>query len=98
MKTAEAIVEKVASFTTEDAIALGCCFVTIKEELDKANACNAYHNLPYDERKRTNEDGTPVHTQPESSYLRNEHVEALNKLAKLIDKIAVYPTSSNIFD
>lgn len=94
----EAIVESVITLSTTDKVAIGYVFESLKAEVAKEDAYNEWRNLPYDERNKIDENGNSINPQPDRSRMDNEFIDRLRKLAKFIDKIAIYPSSSNVFD
>lgn len=96
---AEAIVGKVIEFGTVDAIALGFAFNPFKEFLAKCDAYNKWKELPYDKRNMKDENGNLIHPAPERPCMSDEQLEVfMRPIMKFVDKIAVYPSDSNIFE
>lgn len=98
-KFAEAIVELNVVINHNDAVALGFAFAPFKELIKIDDKYQEWCNMPYDERNKKDENGNPIHPRPESASMNDaELVHRMRKIVKFIDKIAVYPTDSDIFE
>lgn len=97
--TATAIVEKKMSLDVNDCVALGCAFAPFKELLAAEDVYQAWCRIPYDERHKKDENGNPIHPEPKSAHIStSEVVSSMRIIIKFIDKIAIYPSNSNVFE
>lgn len=98
-KFEQAIVELNVVINHNDAVALGVAFAPFKELIYTDDKYLEWCNMPYDERNKKDENGNPIHPRPENASMdNNELIKRMRKIVKFIDKIAIYPTDSNIFE
>lgn len=98
-KNAEALVELNITIKHNDAVALGLAFTPFVEFLKKADEYNNWRKMPHDERNKIDENGNYVHPRPEGATMEDDDLEKhMRKIMKFINKIAIYPDESNIFD
>lgn len=91
---AEAVVSKSVKFNQEDAIALGNEWTKVARWTLAVDLRKKYDNTPYDQRGEFGD----LPSKEEIKTLQDEAVESLNKITKFINKIAMYPSTSNIFE
>lgn len=91
---AEAVVSKSVKFNHGDAMALGIEWTKVARWTLAVDLRKKYNNTPYDQRGEFGD----LPSEDEIKTLQDEAVESLNKITKFINKIALYPSSSNIFE
>lgn len=92
-KLGQAVVSINAEFNHGDAIALGIEWTNVSKWALALDLKEKYNKTPYNERKEFGE----LPTDEEMKALQDKAVESLNKISKFINKIALYPSASNIF-
>lgn len=98
-KLGQAVVELNVVIDHNDAVALGVAFAPFKELIKTDDKYQEWCNMPYDERNKKDENGNPIHPRPESASMNDaELVHRMRRIVKFIDKIAVYPNASDIFE
>lgn len=91
---AEAVVSVNVEFEHGDAMALGIEWTNVAKWTLALDLKEKYNKTPYDERKEFGE----LPSEDEIKALQDKAVESLNKISKFINKIALYPSNSNIFE
>jgi len=91
---AEAVVSKSVKFNQGDAIALGLEWTKVSNWTLAVELKEKYNKTPFDERK----DFPKIPNDKEMKELQDAAVESLNKISKFMNKIALYPDRSNIFE
>ena len=91
---AEAVVSKNVKFNHGDAMALGIEWTNVLRWTLALDLREKYNKTPYDERKEFGD----LPSEDDIKALQDKAVESLNKISKFINKIALYPSDSNIFN